>query len=319
MGHKPTKQELLEIKRTRTNKEAANYLGVSSRTVVRWLSDYDLDYYQTRYPDCKHFSDEQQEFLTACMLGAGILDKHGRFKLKMKRAVKEYVCESHALLAPFSNYCKVVDDKGTRKGKKFLSSYFVIPAFPMLKRWETVWYKNREKIVPHDLVLTPKIIAHWFVQDGHNASRNRGITIATQCFPRKDVEFLLDQLNSYELNWSRLTNNTLRLSCRSYFDFLDLVEPHIPYQCFQYKLKRGPRPRHCGAGILNMQKAQEIRRLYKSGKKRKDLAKKFACTTVTIGRVVNNIIYKRADIQISGQATNQLISRPVGRCLQYRP
>jgi hypothetical protein len=59
-----------------------------------------------------------------------------------------------------------------------------------------------------------------------------------------------------------------------------------------------------------MQKAQEIRRLYKSGKKRKDLAKKFACTTVTIGRVVKNIIYKRAGIQISGQAVANQRNKP---------
>lgn len=50
-----------------------------------------------------------------------------------------------------------------------------------------------------------------------------------------------------------------------------------------------------GPNKLNIEKAQEIRRLHKEGKSRKELAKMFGVTFSTISRVIHNLIHKECD------------------------
>lgn len=47
-----------------------------------------------------------------------------------------------------------------------------------------------------------------------------------------------------------------------------------------------------GCGKLDMNKAQEIRRLHKEGRSMKELASQYGVTFSTISRVIHNIIYK---------------------------
>jgi transposase len=47
-----------------------------------------------------------------------------------------------------------------------------------------------------------------------------------------------------------------------------------------------------GCNKLNLEKAKEIRSLYKNGKKIKELSKKYKVTIATISRIINNIVYK---------------------------
>lgn len=54
-----------------------------------------------------------------------------------------------------------------------------------------------------------------------------------------------------------------------------------------------PRP-NFGHSKLNMDKAQEIRREHKQGKSVKELASQYDVTVSTIGRVLNNVIYKES-------------------------
>lgn len=54
-----------------------------------------------------------------------------------------------------------------------------------------------------------------------------------------------------------------------------------------------PRP-NFGHSKLNMEKAQAIRLAYKGGETVKNLAAQYAVTVSTIGRIVNNVVYKES-------------------------
>lgn len=54
-----------------------------------------------------------------------------------------------------------------------------------------------------------------------------------------------------------------------------------------------PKP-NFGHSKLNMDKAQAIRREHKEGKSAKELAQQYGVTVSTIGRVLNNVIYKES-------------------------
>lgn len=58
-----------------------------------------------------------------------------------------------------------------------------------------------------------------------------------------------------------------------------------------------------GAGKLNFQLAQEIRKIYNSGKHtQKNLAKLFKVSQPTIHKVVNNLVYKANGPKVTGEA-----------------
>jgi transposase len=54
------------------------------------------------------------------------------------------------------------------------------------------WYRNRTKIVPRNLRLTPRTVLHWFIGDA--SPRTNRITLCTQSFSKEDNEFLADLL-----------------------------------------------------------------------------------------------------------------------------
>jgi hypothetical protein len=66
------------------------------------------------------------------------------------------------------------------------------------------WYPNDEKVVPPDLVLTPKIILHWFMDDGHSHWHHKTgakVQFSTESFTKNDCEFLGQQLEIIGLKW----------------------------------------------------------------------------------------------------------------------
>lgn len=58
---------------------------------------------------------------------------------------------------------------------------------------ESIWYKNRKKIVP-DIDISPNLVLHWYMGDGNLSKRGFAI-FCTDCFNRKEVEFLSMKLN----------------------------------------------------------------------------------------------------------------------------
>jgi hypothetical protein len=57
-----------------------------------------------------------------------------------------------------------------------------------LEKVRQKWYPKIRKCVPRDLVITPRVMLHWFIGDG--ACHGREITFSTEGFPRSGVEFL---------------------------------------------------------------------------------------------------------------------------------
>jgi len=56
-----------------------------------------------------------------------------------------------------------------------------------------VFYRNRRKVIPVDLELTPLSMAVWFMDDGsRKSSQCRGLYLNTQSFTQAEVSFLQD-------------------------------------------------------------------------------------------------------------------------------
>lgn len=118
------------------------------------------------------------------------------------------------------------------------------------------WYPDGGiKVVPNDLILTPNIILHWFMDDGCSYDRKRKdciiqetrqvcILFASQSFNKEDNQRLVDQLRNFKLNAAlkyttgkdKGTGYTITISQGSANDFFDLIGP-CPVKSLEYKWK----------------------------------------------------------------------------------
>jgi len=116
-----------------------------------------------------------------------------------------------------------------------------------LKEQHNRWYKNKTKIIPKDIELTPRMIANWYMGDGSLDIQKVGkleqkyyrITLCTECFTLKEHQQLQLQLNE-RYNWKTYIlkfGNTHRLRITRKKDVMDFLKITKQYKskCFNYK------------------------------------------------------------------------------------
>ncbi len=308
-----TDARLIKLLETESRQDAADTLGCHLGTVKRAIKRLGIKYKKKTgsnykllrsWPD--EFTPEQNEILVGSMLGDGtITDRSPHFRMKQARVFREYVVWFHEAFRVYMTDL-IHDSTGMCRGKVIESSMAITRTAPRFVTLRQKWYPEGIKIVPRDIRLTPRLCAHWHVQDGQNRQNKREAALNTNSFTKDDVEFLVERLrldvgikshcrrkSSNKDQWVIIFGN--QYGDEGYFQFLDLVRPHIPWECFQYKanialaLKKSPR--HTGPK-LNMNKAREIRALYATGKyTQRIVGDMFGVTSGIVSQIVNHIIH----------------------------
>lgn len=307
---KPTREDLENIMYGKTITEGATLFGVSKNTIGKWIKSYNLSHRMIQfkgYP--QNLTVRQWQIINGNLLGDGSIHKMGWFSFGQKHTRKEYVQFIHDELLPFSRNLyykktkrpKRVDGKISHDhwdGTWLYSCRFQTITWQIFKGLRNKWYPDGIKIVPKDITITPLTCAMWFADDGSNNPKKKSLTIATNSFTKTEVLYLVDLLKELNIKSTAQANNDkhiIAISCRSYFDFVDMIKPHLPLKCLQYKTDTTGASKirqHWGAGKLSKPIADEIRELYASDLYTQiDLAEKYNVTQVTIGRIINNRIY----------------------------
>lgn len=115
------------------------------------------------------------------------------------------------------------------------------------------WHRNRKKVIPSDIQLTPITVLHWFYCDGSTSfqtHRCRKITytaislsLATNGFTREDVSRLRDLLLSLNSRllfkiYPQVNGYVLRSSStQTLLALYDYILPAHSFRCFDYKFK----------------------------------------------------------------------------------
>lgn len=271
-----------------TNEEAAKHFGVGQRTIARRRKEFDLTHHKVRYN--AKVTLQQTECLDGGMLGDGCVSHlQHRFAIKQRLDRSEYIRYLFDLLLPFSIYLK-----STTRYCQLLTC-----THPIFSQMRQRWYEGKQKIVPKDLVLTPRSFAHWFIEDGSNNQKKRSLLISTNCFRFQDAEFLVEILFR-DLGIKATVNKqrnkpVLHIGAYEYFRTIELLKPFILWPCFSHKtdtsqvrIKRNP---NMGTK-LNLHLAKEIRSLHLKNHTAKDLAKLYGVGLQSIYAVLNHITYK---------------------------
>lgn len=149
----------------------------------------------------------QHEALTGLMLGDGHLVRQKNASLIVVRSYKdkeyiEYEAEIFKnFLAPaFQNGVKLYSHFDKRNEKTYETYRFNTSDNPSLTEYHDIWYKDKIKIVPNTLALTPVIIAHWIADDGHITFNKLPYRLqcdfATHSFTEEENHFLADLLQN---------------------------------------------------------------------------------------------------------------------------
>jgi DNA-binding MarR family transcriptional regulator len=100
---------------------------------------------------------------------------------------------------------------------------------------------NRKiKIVPHDIKLTPLSLCVWYMDDGFAYAKDANLILCTHGFTWEECEFLVerlrDDLGIHSKVRAKDGDQIIYVGRKSYFDFIEMVKPHVKWNCFQYKL-----------------------------------------------------------------------------------
>jgi LAGLIDADG DNA endonuclease family len=199
-----------------------------------------------------------EEVLNGCLLGDGRLAKFSKFskvcapyfaKRNKFRDHIEYVASSF-----YKNFesriSKEVHNHPIDKQTKLTYWAFRTFSDDSLVRYFDEWYPEptRKKVIPAGLLLTPKTLLHWFMDDGscslrrpESKTKQLVITLSCQCFNLEDQERLCTEIDKLGIIAKPTYCNTgtgtlIKVAQRQAGDFLDLIGP-CPVPSLAYKWK----------------------------------------------------------------------------------
>jgi hypothetical protein len=158
---------------------------------------------------------------------------------------------------------------------------------------------NRKiKIVPQDLILTPLMLCIWYMDDGSNYPKDANLTLETEGFAKTEVEFLIERLKVdlgivAKLKKARNDQWRIYVGRKSYFEFIDIVKPHVHWNCFGYKTDTSAYVKKPGHGAthhaakLTEDQVREIFKLSEDGLLNKEIAQRFSACTTLITQILN--------------------------------
>lgn len=243
---------------THNRQEAADHFGVHLATVKRAIKRLGINYKKKSgghplYRD-KPLSEDliltenQQDIITGSLLGDGFLLATDIFRIKQKKARKEYVDALHQELSPFSTPVRIdksrkptrVNGKVSHKLEHWRGGYCWAASFSTRKHrifqeLRAKWYPEGKKIVPDDLVLTPEVITHWYLQDGSYSPKFDMVRLSCESFATNDITRLIDLLGDIGISSKMAKNQS--------YDVIDIYEDNLKLRnmikvrptCFGYK------------------------------------------------------------------------------------
>ena len=271
------------------------------------------------------FNDKQQQIFTGSMLGDGCIAKvstsgYCRFQLSQSKFDHQnddkisYMKFFANELEDFSITLRsdVVRASGVVKqcSKKESFDRYVVYT-ERLRFWEKLgdkwyvprtdhlWFKRR-KIVPIDIKLTPLTLCIWHMEDGSNSPLDANIELNTQGFTVNEIDFLIDRLKQdlgiishKKVSGKKDNQYKIYVGRESYFDFINMIKPHIEWHCFKYKIDTTAYIKTSNVGKdhpmakMDDDKIREIFELRDSGTLQKEIARKLEISTTAISLILS--------------------------------
>jgi predicted transcriptional regulator len=141
----------------------------------------------------------------------------------------------------------------TLKKDEYQYYQFSTHAHPIITKLAKKWYKTENgvwvkndlgriiKIISNDIILTPLSLCVWLMDDGFCYPKDANAILCTHGFTFEEVDFLVDRLKvDLDIKSTRRTEwrgyPIIYIGRKSYFDMIEMVRPHVDWDCFNYKI-----------------------------------------------------------------------------------
>lgn len=300
-------EEFIKDRETLSVPKLAKKYDVHIRTISLWINNLKLP---SKLFNWEHFNNykltkKQEEIILGSLLGDASLtirrSKHQNSALVEKHGPKQkdYAIWKFNNFLPLPHYYSEEDTSDIYKNgiKKYvrISSHIVKTiCHPIFTELDKKWYKHDEngnylykiindkkfriKTIPEDLVLTPLMIAIWFLDDGTNSQNDRYIRLATLCFTMQEVTRLSEGLKQLgidnKIHETKEKQFYISVSGKNYFVFMKMVNEVISElpECMRYKFQT-----ETNNSKLNITDEQEkiILKEVENGMSQIDISKKY--------------------------------------------
>ena len=179
-------------------------------------------------------TEEQKSILIGCLLGDGTMRKKKDAHLEINHCYAQKVLVDW-IFGIFQSMVRTPPK--WRKGNGKREAYrFTTRKLPVLTPYYDWFYKNKKKVVPFDLKISPLSLAVWFMDDGSKSYSS--IYLNTQQFSL-DEQLLLIGILKKQFNIEATLNKDktyfrIRLRSGSAGRFIQLVKPFVLKE-FRYK------------------------------------------------------------------------------------
>ncbi len=147
--------------------------------------------------EVEKLTKQQRKILIGKLLGDGCLEHNGKYsRLKIDHFLKqkEYVHWLYKMFDPLTAgkpYRIEFFDK--RSNKIYYHCRFATKSLPLFERWREIFYRNKKKIIPKDvinLLKSPLSLAVWYMDDGYRRKDCRGSYLCTSAYTPQEQKLL---------------------------------------------------------------------------------------------------------------------------------
>ena len=152
------------------------------------------------YKSSLTMTSRQEQILEGMLLGDGHLERQrgalsARLKVEHSAAQASYVAWKYVEWRPWVRTPPRERLRRNRLGTTSVNVGFSTLSHVQLEKVRERFYREKRKIVPLDLELTPLSMAVWFMDDGsRKSSQCRGLYLNTQNYRGEEVELLRSAL-----------------------------------------------------------------------------------------------------------------------------
>lgn len=190
-------------------------------------------------------TQEQLEVLNGALLGDGCLYLHS----KGKNAQFIYTSKSsqhvNFVFSYFKEYLSGEDIKENsyydqRTNKTYTRTTAKTYTNETFTQLYNLWYVNKIKQIPKNLILTPLTCLIWYIGDGgiSHGQRSENIKLSTHCFLKEDLEkIIIPQLKQFEATLAKADKENqyfIYIPHRKEKDFLNYIG-ECPFSDYLYK------------------------------------------------------------------------------------
>lgn len=189
-------------------------------------------------------STQDQEVLIGALLGDGSMeqkkDTHSPIFCYLSSSkqhvefVRSYL--PHLCTETYKDSCKESKCFDKRTQKTYTRFYFKTKSLKDYKELYSSFYKDKIKVVPRNIEITPLTLLVWYLGDGSINKKHGGITLHTDGFSTSDVAILVEKLEQFNAKIYIKEDKypLIRIPRYKVKDFLNYIG-ESPFEDYAYK------------------------------------------------------------------------------------